>query len=84
MLASSRGFRKIPVDSDSLNAIKLLEGNCSNTHSCFSLTKQIHDVHSNEGELAWNHVLREANYVAVNTISLLSIIMMAKVEIKNI
>ncbi|KAG5040127.1 hypothetical protein JHK85_012603 [Glycine max] len=48
-LAWSRGFRRIRVDSDSLNAIKLLEGSCSRFRPCYNLVRDIHQGYANSG-----------------------------------
>ncbi|KAG4973833.1 putative ribonuclease H protein [Glycine soja] len=63
-LAWSRGYRRIRVDSDSLVAIKLMSKGCCMRHPFYNLVQEIHAVHGYQGNIYWNHVLREANQVA--------------------
>lgn len=33
-------------------------------HPCYALTQKIHAIHSGQGQIVWNHILREANQAA--------------------
>jgi len=52
--------KKITVQSDSLNAIKLLQS-CSNTNHCYTLVREIHNVYNDGVSIKGCHIIREAN-----------------------
>ena len=45
-------------------AINLVTKGCCMLHPYFNHVKEIHAVHSYEGDVTWSHILREANQVA--------------------
>ncbi|KAG4920128.1 hypothetical protein JHK82_049082 [Glycine max] len=56
-------FRLIRVDSDSREAINLLDGRCDLGHPQHQLVEEIHRFSGQYENEVWNHVVREANSV---------------------
>jgi len=60
----SRGFRKIYVFVDFVNAITLLKDGCITTNPQRTLVENSYQIHNNNGEVNWKHIFREINQVA--------------------
>lgn len=63
-LAILRGFRKTVIESDSLNAVRIIKGGCSSRHPLFNLTGDIQNLLRMEGSFCLSHVMRDGNKVA--------------------
>lgn len=59
-----RGFRNLVVESDSANAIRLLSEVRVDLDPLSHLVRGIKNMISQEAEIRWDHVLREANQLA--------------------
>lgn len=63
-LAKERGYSKIMVESDSLTAVKFINGGCLHSHQCKPLVNEIHKLMAELESIQVSHVFREANQVA--------------------
>lgn len=63
-IAWNRGFRNILVESGSLLVINWILDGCERYHPCDNLRRSILSLPGQDGEVRFNHVLREANQVA--------------------
>lgn len=63
-LAWGRGFRNIIIDSDSINAVKLLSEGCDQLHPCLHLVRGMKSMIVQPADIRWSHIWREANQIA--------------------
>lgn len=59
-----KDFPNIEISSDSLTAVRMVQGGCSTLHPCFQLVKDIQDLMRCFHQCTISHTLREANQVA--------------------
>lgn len=63
-LANLKRIRKMIIETDSLDAVRLIKEGCSSLHPLFSLISDVQDMLRSDQELSLNHIFREANSVA--------------------
>nr|KYP57512.1 Putative ribonuclease H protein At1g65750 family [Cajanus cajan] len=55
---------QISIESDSKEAVKLIEEGCNRGHPCYDLVKSINDLTLHFSFFSYSHIAREANLVA--------------------
>ncbi|KAF7844451.1 ribonuclease H [Senna tora] len=63
-LAWEKEVKKVLLESDSLNAVKLISARCRDEHRCAGLVKLIRNLLDRDWEMVVSHSFRESNFVA--------------------